>query len=193
MALRTRSANRDLMRRMNEALVLGIIHDHGPIPRTDIAELSGLSLATISSITGSLIEQEIVIEQESVESIRGRRPIPLAVDRQAGVVIGVKLTQEQIIVALTDLGTDLIELRAVPLGDDLRPEAVIAVLSNVVDDLRSAFSTRRFVGLGLGMAGILDRDQGICRYSPFLPWRDVPLRELIQERVGLPVIVENDV
>jgi predicted NBD/HSP70 family sugar kinase len=43
------------------------------------------------------------------------------------------------------------------------------------------------------MAGIVDRERGICRYSPFLPWRDLPLRDLIESRVGMPVIVENDV
>lgn len=193
MALRSRSANRDLMRRMNEALVLGIIHDFSPIARTDIAEMSGLSLATISSITGTLIDQAIVVEERAGESTGGRRPILLAIDRQAGLVFGVKLTQEQIIVALTDLGAELVDLRTAPLGSDLRSEIVLEILGNVIDELRAAHPGRRFIGLGLGMAGILDRERGVCRYSPFLPWRDLPLRDLIQERVGLPVIVENDV
>lgn len=193
MALRSRSANRDLMRRMNEALVLGIVHDFGPIARTEIAELSGLSLATISSITGSLIEQGIVIEESSGESTGGRRPILLAIDRPAGLAFGVKLTEEQIIVALTDLGGELVDLRSVPIGPDLRPEQVVETLGAVVDELRDAHAGRRFIGLGLGMAGIVDRERGICRYSPFLPWRDLPLRDLIESRVGLPVIVENDV
>lgn len=193
MALRTRSANRDLMRRMNEALVLGLIHDFGPIARTELAERSGLSLATISGITGVLIDQGIVIEESAGESTGGRRPILLAVDRRAALVLGVKLTQEQIIVALTDLGAELLDSRTVPLGDDLQPTAVIEQLGLVVDDLRASHPDQRVVGLGLGMAGILDRERGLCRYSPFLPWRDLPLRELISKRVSLPVIVENDV
>ncbi len=43
------------------------------------------------------------------------------------------------------------------------------------------------------MAGIVDREHGVCRYSPFLRWRDIPVRQLLEERVGMPVIVENDV
>jgi N-acetylglucosamine repressor len=193
MALRIRSANRDLMRRMNETLVLGLIHDLGPISRSGIGEVSGLSLATISNITGSLIEEGIVIEQGPDESTGGRRPILLAIDRGAGLIIGAKLTQEQIVVALTDLGAEVVEQRASPLGDDLRPESVIATLGNLVDDLRSAYATRRFLGLGIGMAGIVDRERGVSRYSPFLHWRDVQIREMIEARVGMPVIVENDV
>ncbi|MGH2549143.1 MAG: ROK family protein, partial [Thermomicrobiales bacterium] len=138
-------------------------------------------------------EQGIVVEESAGESTGGRRPILLAIDRQAGLVFGVKLTQEQIIVALTDLGAELVDLRISPLGADLRSEIVLEILGAVIDELRAAHPGRRFIGLGLGMAGILDRERGICRYSPFLPWRDLPLRNLIQERVGLPVIVENDV
>lgn len=181
------------MRRMNEALVLGLIHDFGPIARTELAERSGLSLATISGITGVLIEQGIVIDESSGESTGGRRPILLAIDRQAALVLGVKLTQEQIIVALTDLGAELLDSRTAPIGSNLQPDGVIEQLGRVVDDLRATHTEQRVIGLGLGMAGILDRERGICRYSPFLPWRDVPLRDLISDRVGLPVIVENDV
>jgi predicted NBD/HSP70 family sugar kinase len=181
------------MRRMNEALVLGLIHDLGPISRSEIAEESGLSLAAISSIAGALIEQGIVIEERRGESTGGRRPILLAINRAAALVIGVKLTQEQIIVALTDLGAEIVEQRARPLGPDLHPDTVVAALASLVDELRAAHPGKRVLGLGLGMAGIIDRDQGVCRWSPFLHWRDVPVRDLLEARVGVPVIVENDV
>ena len=193
MAHRLRSANRDLMRRMNEALVLGIVHDFGPISRSDIADESGLSLAAISSIAGALIEQGIVIEESRGESTGGRRPILLVINTAAALVIGVKLTRERIIVALTDLGGELVEQRSRSLGADLSPATVTSALGVLVDELRTAHSNHRFLGLGVGMAGIVDREHGVCRYSPFLQWRDVPVRQLLEERVGMPVIVENDV
>ena len=34
---------------------------------------------------------------------------------------------------------------------------------------------------------------GVLHQSPFLDWRDVPLREMVSERMGLPVVIENDV
>ena len=193
MTLRSSSANRDLMRRMNEASVFGIIHDAGPISRTEIARRSGLSPATITGITGSLIEEGIVMEESTGLSTGGRRPTLLAINRSAGTAIGVKLTTEQVTVALTDLGANLIEQRSAALGDDLSPESVVDVVVAVIDDLRSAHADRRIVGLGIGMAGVIDRDAGTCRFSPFLPWRDVPIRDLVSDRAGLPVIVENDV
>lgn len=193
MTLRSSSANRDLMRRMNEASVFGIIHDAGPISRTEIARLSGLSPAAITGITAALIEDGIVMEESTGVSTGGRRPTLLAINRAAAVAIGVKLTTEHVVVALTDLGANPVEQRSVPLGEDLAPEAVTDVLGAVIDEVRRAHRDRRIIGLGIGMAGVIDRDAGTCRFSPFLPWRDVPIRDMVAGRTGLPVIVENDV
>lgn len=193
MALRLRSANKQLIREINQSLVLSLVRDHGPISRTDIAEVAHLSLATVSGITNALIEQGLIYEHEAGVSTGGRRPILLALNRQAGLVIGVKLTERQIIAALTDLSAEVIEQRAVSLGADRRPETVVAALAELVDDLRATHGGRKVFGLGLGMAGVVDRQQGICRFSPYLQWHAVPLRHLIEQRLELPVVIENDV
>src|SRR4051812_43154505 len=153
MSFRLRSANRDLMRRMNEALVLGIIHDFGPISRSEIADASGLSMAGISGIIASLIEQGIVIEESLGESTGGRRPILLVINRAAGLVIGAKLSSDQIVIVLADLGAEAVEHQTIPLGANPDPEAVIEELGLVVDELKRANPGKHFLGLGLGMAG----------------------------------------
>ncbi|HET8522623.1 MAG TPA: ROK family transcriptional regulator, partial [Thermomicrobiales bacterium] len=177
----------------NRALVLGTIRDRGPISRTAIADETRLSLGSVSGITGDLIDHGLVIEQEEGVSTGGRRPVLLALNVKAGLVVGVKLTDEQIVAALTDLGAEIIDQRAVPLGEDRRPEAVVETLATLVDDLRARHDGQRIFGLGLGMAGVIDRRAGVCRFSPFLHWRDVPLGRMLQQRLDLPVVIENDV
>ena len=193
MTLRLRSANRRLMREINQALVLGLIHDRGPISRTEIAEFAHLAPATVSGITGDLIEQGLVYEHEAGVSTGGRRPILLALNRRAGFVLGAKLTETHLVVALTDLAAEIVDQRQLPLGTDRRPEAVVAALAGLVAELRALQPDRRLSGLGLGMAGAIDRRAGVCRFSPFLRWRNVPLRSMLEARLGLPVVVENDV
>lgn len=193
MSLRLRSGNRQLIREINQSLVLSLVRNHGPISRTDIADAAHLSLATVSSISNALIDQGLIYEHEAGVSTGGRRPILLALNRQAGLVIGVKLTENQIVVALTDLTAEVLEQRSAALGSDRRPEAVVSALSELVDQLRAAHPGRRIFGIGLGMAGVIDRRQGICRFSPFLQWHSVPLRHMLEQRLGLPVVIENDV
>lgn len=193
MQLELRSGNKQLIREINKSLVLNMVRDRGAISRTDIAQSARLSLATVSGITGELIEQGLVYEQEEGTSTGGRRPILLALNPRAGLVIGTKLTETHAVAALTDLNAEIVAQRETVLGQDHSPEAVIAVLAQTVTELRSLHPDRSVFGIGVGMAGGIDRRTGVCRFSPFFGWRDVPVRSMLEKQLGLPVVVENDV
>jgi predicted NBD/HSP70 family sugar kinase len=47
--------------------------------------------------------------------------------------------------------------------------------------------------VGIGLAGVVDFAHGIVRQNPFFGWRDIPLRDLVQARVRVPVYIDNDV
>src|SRR6476620_7108843 len=106
-----RSGNKQLIREINKSLVLNTVRDSGAISRTDIAQMVHLSLATVSGITNELIDQGLVYEHEEGTSTGGRRPILLALNPRAGLVIGTKLTETHVVVALTDLNADVVEQR----------------------------------------------------------------------------------
>lgn len=188
-----RSTNRTVLRQINEAVVLGIIHDQGAISRTEIADLANLSPATISGIIGKLIRLGLVREQESGHSTGGRPRVLVEFARDAGCIVGIKLTETQLIGALTDLGAETITQQTISLGPDRSPEAVVLKLDRLVTCLHAKALGGRLFGVGIGLAGAIDRRAGICRFSPYLPWRDVPLRAMLEARIGKPVVIENDV
>ncbi len=193
MGRRLRSGNRRLIREINQSLVLGIVRAQGPISRTDIAQIAGLSPATITDISGVLIEQGLIYEHEAGTSTGGRRPILLALNRQAGLVLGAKLTDREIVSALIDLDAEIVDRQTASLGGDGSLGHVVDVLAGLVAELRSRHPGRRIFGLGLGLAGVVDRRSGVCRFSPYFQWHDVPLGSLLEERLGLPVVLDNDV
>ena len=193
MPVRLRSANRQLIRQINEAVILGLIHDRGPIARTGIADAASLSPATVTGITAELIHQGLVFESEAGASTGGRPPVMLEINRDAGCVAGVKLTDRSIIAALTDLDAEPLVQRLEPLDADRSAAGVASQVSKLILEMRAQFPERRFYGAGVGLAGAIDRRAGICRFSPFLHWRDVPLRDLIEPCIGVPVVIENDV
>jgi N-acetylglucosamine repressor len=193
-----RRGNRDLMKRINRNLVLNVIKSQGPISRTNIARLSGLSLATVSSITADLIETGLVYEKGAGESSGGRRPILLCLNHQAGFVVGVKLMEHAVTSALTDLNAQVLHHRITPLivppgerkCDDVLPAVVQAVEATIVE---AGVAQERVLGVGIGMAGLVDGAAGICRYSPFFGWQDVDITGPIADQLGMPAYLENDV
>jgi predicted NBD/HSP70 family sugar kinase len=186
--------NRDLIRAINRSAVLNTIKTQGPISRVEVARLTGLSAATISGITSELIDDALIFEKETGDSIGGRRPILLVLNPLGGYVVGLKLMENQVVGVLTDLEATVLAKQIHPL-DNPSLQQTIDALSFVVESLvsRSNLGQKQLLGVGLGLAGIIDSQQGRLRYSPIFGWRDVPIGDLLSERVHAPVYIGNDV
>jgi len=186
--------NRDLIRAINRSTILNLIKLHGAIPRAEIARLIGLSPATVSAISAELIQENLVFEKETGDSSGGRRPIMLAINPHGGCVVGIKVMEDHALGALTDLEATLLGKQSYSLTDT-SPAGVSQALSELVLELlnKSENPAPNLMGVGVGLAGIVDSVQGLVRQSPFFGWTDVPLREMIQNRVKVPVYLDNDV
>ncbi len=187
--------DRDLMRAINRNLVLNLIHLVGPVSRSEIARQSGLGNATVSEITSELVASRLVEEIGAGESTGGRRPLLLRLNPRAGYVVGVKLTEEHLACAVTNLEANIIAHRTFPLGEDHQPNAVQTYLMWAIAEIirASGVETSRVIGIGLGLAGVIDSSRGVVRYSPFFDWHDVALADSIAEHIGHPMYLENDV
>jgi predicted NBD/HSP70 family sugar kinase len=186
--------NRNLIRGINRSLVLTTIKNLGPINRAEVARYTGLSPATVSGITADLIEDDLIFEKEIGDSSGGRPPILLALNPSGGYVVGIKLTESQAIGALTDLEATVLTKQTNPLAGQSSLDVIDTLTDLVHDLLRSALRPeRKLLGVGVGLAGIVDSTRGVLRKSPFFGWRDLPLRDLLQEKVNTSVYVDNDV
>ncbi|MFW6113440.1 MAG: ROK family protein, partial [Actinomycetota bacterium] len=78
--------------------------------------------------------------------------------------------------------------------DTTSPESVVGGLVEVFNLIGKKVESRGFGvdALGVGIAGFIDYDRGIVTFAPNLPLRDMPLRGILQERCGLPVVLDND-
>jgi N-acetylglucosamine repressor len=186
--------NRDLIRAVNRSIILNEIKTYGPIARAEVARRIGLSPSTVTGITAELINKDLVFEKDMGDSSGGRRPILLAINPSGGYVIGIKLTETQAIGALTDLEATVIVKRTDKLHER-NPEMVVEQLSFLISKLLklAGLPKKKLLGVGVGLAGIVDSEQGTLRQSPFFGWRDLPLGEMLQKRVRVPVYVDNDV
>ena len=68
---------------------------------------------------------------------------------------------------------------------------VLSQVADVVAEL-AAGSDEPIVGVGVGVAGLVDASRSQVYFAPNLRWSQVPVREVLQSATGLPVVVEND-
>ncbi|MFF1902615.1 ROK family protein [Kitasatospora sp. NPDC058218] len=80
-------------------------------------------------------------------------------------------------------------------GRERGSEAVVATIVDLVADLLRQAGRHgvEIDAVGLAVPGIVDETTGTGVHSATIGWRDVPFRDLVAERTGLPVVVTHDV
>jgi glucokinase len=108
----------------------------------------------------------------------------------AGCVIGVDLGGTKLLAGTVDSKLE-VHHRARRLLASQEPTAVLELLVEAVEEAREA-ATDEVLGVGLGVPALVEPSSGVALDSNHLMLRDVPIRDLMAERVGLPIVVDND-
>ncbi|TXN32622.1 ROK family transcriptional regulator [Lacisediminihabitans profunda] len=175
----------------NRALVLQTLFTAGQQSRADVARRTGLTRVTVSDLVGELIAEGLIVETGQRDGSRPGKPATLLdIGRTAFQVLGIDLSDHSAFRgAVLDLTGTILERAEVPLAGRVGDDA-LATVFELADELVS-LSTRPILGLGVGSPGVVDPD-GVVLEAPNLGWADLPLRSLLAERVGRPVVVAND-
>jgi glucokinase len=107
------------------------------------------------------------------------------------LTLGVDLGGTKVNVGLVDAAGRLLSIHKSPIHTSKEPERIIAEILTGIDVCLSK-TGQEAKALGIGVAAQVDR-KGVVRGSPNLGWRDVPLRKKLEKKLGLPVVVTNDV
>jgi predicted NBD/HSP70 family sugar kinase len=186
-----RTATSGHTRDLNRSAVFRTIVSSGPIARTQIAKTLGLSPATVTAVTRELIDQGIVRVAERAPSRGGRPALLLELVGGAASAFGVKIAPDHLVGVLVDLEAELIERFEAPF-DIAAPDSVASLVQILGEWIEQGPGDPPLLGVGLGVAGVFDARTGTLD-SPLLGWRDLKLAEIVQEGLGLPTFVDNDV
>lgn len=184
-----RVGSKDLIREINERLVLDAVRTRGTVARSEIAEITGLSPATVTGIARRLVETSMLAEVSRGQSTGGRRPRMLALDSGGVAVIGVWLALDRVVAVAVNLVGDVIDECSVAL----RGKSLQTVERAVVRAARSliARTSSSVIGVGITLSGMVDSRIGLVRHSGLFGWEDAPLGDLVASHLGLPIVVDN--
>lgn len=162
---------------------------HGPISRGDLGRRLGLSPASLTRLSKPFFDRGLFVElDDDATGTVGRPTRPLDVRLDGRRFVGVKLTGEEAFGVLTDLRANELASAHRPLrGRDV--DSVVAQLDDLVRELATAGP---IAAVGVSVGGKVTDSRVVAR-APFLGWRDVDLAAALEARVGVPVLVENDV
>ncbi|MFJ4198421.1 ROK family protein [Streptomyces sviceus] len=185
-------------RRTSASVVLRSVLEHGPVARSTIARLTGLSPASVTDYCSRFTELGLIRESETPRRSQGvgRPHVPVDLDESRFVVGGVHVAVPYTTVALLDLRGRVVAVRELRHNgtDGVGALGADAILARAADGLAAllARSPRlRCLGVGFAAGGWVDRDSGTVVEHPLLGWQDVPVRDVLGARTGLPVHVDG--
>lgn len=175
--------------------VFGEVLKRGPISRRDVAARTGLSQAAVTKAVAPLVDRGLIDLHDTSRAAGPGRPVqPISVNEEAALVVGVTVRSDELFAVVTTLRTRVLRSARRPLAGSSVESVVSGVGSlvhEVLDTLGPAADT--VIGVGVAISGDVDKKAGVVRESPRHNWAGVPLARLLHERVGLPVVVDNDV
>ncbi|MBU1588506.1 MAG: ROK family transcriptional regulator [Actinobacteria bacterium] len=162
---------------------------HGPISRSEIARRLDLSAGSLTRLSTPLIDAGLLVEVgERADGRAGRPSRLLDVVPSSRHFIGMKLTADEVLGVVTDLRATVLDSLTVRL-DSRDPDSVADTIAEVARTLSGRVDS--VTALGVGIGGLVG-EHGLVRSAPFLEWSDVPLGTMLEERTGLPTVVDND-
>lgn len=151
--------------------------------------LSGLSKATVSEVVGLLLREGFVREVGKHQAGRGRSRVLLEFAPTTRMVLGAQLDDDICTVVLTDLYARPHAKVIKPVYGS-SPADFIAAACAAVEEIRPRAETA-LLGLGIGAPGSIDPQGRRITMSVPQGWKDVPIADRLEERLGLPVLAAN--
>ena len=189
------------VRRANLSAVLRHVHAR-PRTRSQLSEATGLTRTAIASLVATLVEAGLVDEHDTAVRNGPGRPSPVVSCATSNVSLGIEVTADSIAVAVVALGGAILRSARAPRPDGGRgPEDVVQAVHELATETLGAAASPspgvrppEVIGIGVAVAGVVDRVDGRVVVAPNIGWTDVPFRSLVVRAFGgaAPVAVAND-
>ena len=184
------------VKKANRQLVYECIWSHKSVTMTDLAYVTHLSRPTITSLVQEMTADNLVIKSGYGTSNGGRNPVLYHANVNAAYAMGIDLEFPKVRMAISNLECENICFSVRIYPKDADKDQVLQLMKQQIDDLllESGIDKNRLLGVGIGVPGVIDYKNN---YSVFFEringWENVLIGDIIQEYIGKPVYICNDV
>ncbi|REL24946.1 ROK family transcriptional regulator [Rhodohalobacter sp. SW132] len=182
----------------NIRIVIEAIRLYGPVSRGEVAKRTRLTAQTVTNITKKLMKGNLIVEGDRVQEGRGAPSILLSLNKDAAFSIGLDLDKDHLTGVLIDLDGNMRQ-RTVRNLKFPKSDEGMAMMEEIVNELleKEGVAREKIWGVGVGLPGPMVISEGTILKSvvnpQFLPgWDNVPVVKMLQEKLELPVYLENN-
>jgi len=176
--------------------VLDSVRRNFPISRSEICDITKLSIPSVSRIVNKLIDNGYISELEQEYNGLGRKAKLLAIKEGAVYTAGVFYDGNVMKLAIiNEVGCVLASSSEELPKDGKTPEDIAGIIYSSIKHLfhRENIKLEKLFGIGVALSGIIDNETGMVRFSAVLAWENVAFGQILREVTGIHCVVDNDI
>ncbi|MFD0035816.1 ROK family protein [Streptomyces sp. NPDC127172] len=178
---------------VGQARLLRLLRDLGPQSRVALGDQVELSRSKLAVEIERLLETGLVVQDGLAASRGGRRSHNVRIAPSLRF-LGVDIGATSVDAAVTNAELEVLGHLSEPLDVREGPVAVFERVLALAAKLREAGLAEHFDGAGIGVPGPVRFPEGVPVAPPIMPgWDGFPIREVLSQELGCPVLVDNDV
>ncbi|WP_211258879.1 ROK family transcriptional regulator [Spirillospora albida] len=182
-----KTATPRMARAINDRLALDLLLEHGPLSAPRLRDLTGLSRPTVSDLIERLRADGLIeATGESGERRRGPNARLYGIVTGRAHVAGVDLRRDGVQVSVADIAGGAAGSAGRPLGAEPDPVALVA------DAVQEAADGTVLHTVVVGAPGLVHPRTGVTA-GGLLPGGRPDLLQALRDRLGVPVVLENEV
>ncbi|MDR6804364.1 putative NBD/HSP70 family sugar kinase [Dyadobacter sp. BE34] len=173
-------------------IILGYLANHGSMTLPELGKRLNISVPKVTVLVSELRAEGLVSDYGKVDSSGGRKPSLYGVAAEAAYFIGVDVKQSHITIGLLNLDKTLVG-NSGKMDYELTNtvESRDTLCGHILDFITGLSVPKdRIKGVGINLSGRVNYRTGHS-YSYF-HFDDRPLSEIVEEKIGFPVFLEND-
>lgn len=180
-----------LLKEVNRDIIKDLIFQQGPITKPELTRKTNLSLPTVNKIVDGLEEDGIIRQDGTTGSTSGKKAKVYVANEKFGNIIVLYYLDGYFRGYLVNAVGSVIRELAEPV-DASTKEAALECLWTLIEQLKGG-SEANVRAIGIGVPGAVKSDKRVTNITAIPGWNNLKLEELVAERCGVPVFVENDV
>lgn len=186
------SARPELLKNLNQELILRCIVKFGEISRTDLSKETGLALPSVMRISDALIQKGFIVDIGQGVSTGGRKPTLLTINKDYKYIVGVEIASHTLI-TLTDFAGDTIDSKHIDVRNDNTPLESLSEIAKVILTMLedNSILSNQVAAIGVGTPGKDFKHRQAIKGFMKKGWESIDVEEQLSKLTNISVIVDN--
>lgn len=180
---------------VNKYLLYDCIRENKKMSIAELERTTKLSHPTVSNLIRDMENEGMIVKSGQGASNGGRAPMVYSINADAFYAVGIDFGFPDVRIFITNLEYRCVASRNIYFAMETRPEDIIEKMLTETEELleRSGIPRGLFLGMGLGLPGVLNKSRDSVTIERIKGWDNIPIGRIMSERLGMPVYIENDV